>query len=239
VIRSAVIVAFVLALTLMPSLALGEAPGLPLKVPELTSDASPAVERWRPMIAEASRRFGVPEAWIAAVVHAESGGLTVLDGAPIRSRAGAMGLMQLMPNTWDAMRRLHDLGRDPYDPHDNIMAGAAYLRLMHDRFGYPRLFAAYNAGPARYAERLRAGLALPAETQAYMAELTRMPATPSAIISGTRLFFTFAKLQSEHQDDAASTTAAASGVSGVSSVDASPSPLFVSLGASARPEPHP
>jgi len=241
VIRAAVIVAFALTLSLLPSRASGEAPSLPLKVLGLAPDVSPAVQRWRPMIVEASRRFGVPEEWITAVMHAESGGLTALYGAPIRSRAGATGLMQLMPDTWDAMRRLHHLGRDPYDPHDNIMAGAAYLRLMHDRFGYPGLFAAYNAGPTLYAEHLRTGVALPAETQAYIAELARIPATPAmppAIPASTRLFFTLATLRSEQHDDVASTTATVSQVPGLTPADASPSPLFVSLGMATQPKPN-
>ena len=154
--------------------------------------AAPAVERWRPYIAEASRRFGIPQGWIAAVMQAESAGLTHLHGRPITSRAGAMGLMQLMPGTWAAMRRQHGLGPDPYDPRDNILAGTAYLHAMYDRFGYPGLFAAYNAGPARYERHLRAGQALPAETRGYIAQLAKVPATPSmppAVLSGTRLFF--------------------------------------------------
>lgn len=153
---------------------------------------SPAVERWRPHIAEASRRFGVPQTWIAAVMQAESHGQTHLDGRPITSRAGAMGLMQVIPGTWEEMRRQHGLGPDPHDPRDNIMAGTAYLRSMYDRFGYPGLFAAYNAGPARYEEHLRTGKPLPGETRAYIAQLARVPATPSmppAILSGTHLFF--------------------------------------------------
>ncbi len=119
--------------------------------------------------------------------------LTHIDGHPITSRAGAMGLMQVMAATYAAMRALHRLGPDPYDPHDNIMAGAAYLRAMHDQFGYPGLFAAYNAGPGRYAEHLRTGKPLADETRDYIAQLARTPATPSmppAILSGTRLFFT-------------------------------------------------
>src|SRR3546814_8835382 len=90
------------------------------------------------------------------------------------------------------MRRQHGLGGDPYDPRDNILAGAAYLRAMYDRFGYPGLFAAYNAGPARYERHLRTGQALPAETRDYIAQLAKVPATPSmppAVLSGTRLFF--------------------------------------------------
>jgi hypothetical protein len=81
-----------------------------------------------------------------------------------------MGLMQIMPDTWAELRTLHRLGRDPYDPRDNILAGAAYLREMHDRYGSPGFLAAYNAGPRRYDEYL-AGRPLPAETRAYVAAL--------------------------------------------------------------------
>ena len=71
------------------------------------------------------------------------------------------------------MRDLHGLGSDPHDPRDNILAGTAYLRAMYKRFGYPELFAAYNAGPRRYAEHLTTGRHLPAETIAYSAALRR------------------------------------------------------------------
>src|SRR3546814_9386866 len=67
-----------------------------------------------------------------------------------------------------------------------------YLRLMYERFGYPGLFAAYNAGPARYAAHLRTGRTLPGETRSYLATLARTPAAPDmppAIVSGERLFF--------------------------------------------------
>lgn len=127
-----------------------------------------AVDRWRPIIEEASTRFGIPTVWIERVMRAESRGRTMLDGRPIRSRAGAMGLMQLMPATWQAMRARLGLGDDPDAPRDNILAGTLYLRLMYDRFGYPGLFAAYNAGPGRYAAHLATGHALPQETIAYL-----------------------------------------------------------------------
>lgn len=152
-----------------------------------------SVERWRPHIDEASARFGVPAEWIERVMRAESGGRTHLDGRPITSHAGAMGLMQVMPDTYADMRRRYGLGPDPHDPRDNIMAGTAYLRLMHDRFGYPGLFTAYNAGPGRYAEHLATGRPLPPETRDYIAQLARAPAAPAmppAILSGERLFFT-------------------------------------------------
>ena len=143
--------------------------------------AAAPVERWSAHIAEASRLFGIPEAWIRRVIEAESGGRTSLGGRPIVSRAGAMGLMQLMPGTWLEMRAAHGLGRDPHDPRDNIIAGSAYLRAMYDRFGYPAMFAAYNAGPARYARHLATGRRLPAETVAYLAKVAdTAPAAPAA-----------------------------------------------------------
>jgi soluble lytic murein transglycosylase-like protein len=80
-----------------------------------------------------------------------------------------MGLMQLMPGTWAAMRARLGLGADPHAPRDNILAGTLYLRLMYDRFGYPGLFGAYNAGPGRYASYLAGRASLPGETRNYMA----------------------------------------------------------------------
>jgi len=129
------------------------------------------VATWRPYIREASRRFGVPVAWIERVMQAESRGRTAQGGHPIRSSAGAIGLMQLMPGTWSDMRARLGLGIDPDDPRDNILAGTFYLRLMYDRFGYPGLFAAYNAGPARYADYLAGRTKLPRETIGYLASV--------------------------------------------------------------------
>ena len=143
---------------------------LALVLPCAPADADP-VARWRPYVEEASVRFGIPAAWIERVMRAESGGRTRIGGRPIVSRAGAMGLMQLMPGTWADMRAAHGLGQDPYDPRDNILAGAAYLRAMFDRFGYPAMFAAYNAGPARLQRHLATGRALPPETRAYLLKI--------------------------------------------------------------------
>lgn len=165
-------------------------------VPAAKAEASAMIERWRPIVAEASRRFGVPQAWITGVIEVESGGRTRLNDRPIVSRAGAMGLMQLMPGTWAAMRREHGLGSDPHDPRDNIMAGTAYLRAMYDRFGYPGLFAAYNAGPARYEENLRDGRTLPAETRAYVMQLVGTADGPEPALhdrSGSALFFALSR----------------------------------------------
>ncbi len=116
-------------------------------------------------VTEAALRFGIPEAWIRAVMRIESRG----DVRAV-SPKGAMGLMQLMPATWGYLSGRHALGSDPYDPRANILAGAAYLRELHDRYGAPGFLAAYNAGPARY-EASRAGRPLPAETVAYVAAI--------------------------------------------------------------------
>lgn len=129
------------------------------------------VARWVEDIVEASARFGIERRWVEAVMRAESGGRTIWQGRPVTSSAGAMGLMQLMPGTWADMRRQYGLGADPHDPHDNIVAGTAYLAAMYARFGYPGLFGAYHAGPARYAEYVMIGRALPPETRAYMATI--------------------------------------------------------------------
>ena len=126
------------------------------------------LEQWAGAIAEASSRFSIPEPWIRRVIAIESNGRTIVDGRPVVSRAGAMGLMQLMPGTWSDMRALLGLGHDPQDPRDNILAGTFYLRLLYDRFGYPGLFAAYNAGPSRYSAFLAGVRPLPPETLAYL-----------------------------------------------------------------------
>lgn len=157
-------------------------------VPVAMPVAVDPVDRWRGYIGEASLRFGVPSDWIARVMRAESGGRTLRNGRPIRSPKGAIGLMQLMPGTWAEMRGRLGLGADPDDPRDNILAGTAYLRLMYDRFGYPGLFAAYHAGPGRYAAYLRGEARLPRATIAYLVQLTGTatapPPVPQADVQG-------------------------------------------------------
>ncbi|MDT8870768.1 lytic transglycosylase domain-containing protein [Komagataeibacter rhaeticus] len=127
------------------------------------------------MITEAAMRTRIPAAWIAAVLHAESRG-----DAQAVSSAGAMGLMQVMPGTWSSLRTSLGLGDDPFDPHDNILAGATYLRWMRDRYGEAGFLAAYNAGPARYDEHLATGRPLPAETRNYVASVSARLALPLA-----------------------------------------------------------
>jgi soluble lytic murein transglycosylase-like protein len=132
-------------------------------------------------VERAAARFALPSDLVWAVIAAES------DGRPDAvSSAGAMGLMQLMPATWAMLRARLALGEDPFDPADNILAGAAYLRELLDRYGDPGFLAAYNAGPGRYEASL-SGQALPAETRAYVARIAqRLVARPLAARSSGR-----------------------------------------------------
>ena len=135
----------------------------------------PASDPWGPYIHEASGRFGVPELWIRRVMRRKSGGQE-----DVISWAGAMGLMQVMPDTYDGLRGRYNLGNDPFDPHNNILAGTAYLREMYDRYGAPGFLAAYNAGPNRLDSYLYGGRPLPDETVNYVASIAPLlgPGTP-------------------------------------------------------------
>lgn len=190
-------------------------------------------------IAEAAQRFGIPAAWIRAVMGAES----AVDATAV-SPKGAMGLMQIRPETWAELRRRHRLGDDPFDPRDNILAGAAYLRELNDRYGAPGLLAAYHAGPARY-EAYLAGQPLPAETRAYVAmlasafgggELQAPTATPAAVPQSWRGAPLFVSQQeSTPAIDAPATVGPAGGglnvrISGAASaLSPQPEGLFVAL----------
>ncbi|WP_338663564.1 lytic transglycosylase domain-containing protein [Pararoseomonas sp. SCSIO 73927] len=137
---------------------------------------------WGPHIREAANRFGVSEGWIRAIMRQESGGrINGSDGLPITSPVGAMGLMQVMPRTYERLRDEHGLGEDPYDPRDNILAGAAYIRAMSDRFGAPGFVAAYNAGPLRVEGVLSGAMILPDETINYLAKVVPNLGTPVAM----------------------------------------------------------
>jgi soluble lytic murein transglycosylase-like protein len=131
----------------------------------------PPDDPWGPYIQEASARFDVPDQWIRAVMHQESGGKLYHGGELVTSWAGAMGLMQVMPATYDGLHDRYNLGDDPFDPHDNIMAGAAYMREMYDIYGTPGFLAAYNAGPARLDDYLSNNRPLPDETRHYVAAI--------------------------------------------------------------------
>jgi hypothetical protein len=127
------------------------------------------ITRWKPVVTKASRRVGVPVAWINAVMRVESGGRTMLtETQPMVSSKGAIGLMQVLPATYGEMRVQYGLGPDPFNTRDNIHAGAAYLRWLRGKYGYPAMFAAYNAGPGQVDDLLARGKPLPAETRAYV-----------------------------------------------------------------------
>jgi len=133
------------------------------------------MKRWSPFITAASRRFGVPESWIGAVMRMESGGRTMLaQNQPMTSATGAMGIMQVMPGTYEEMRQQYQLGANPYDPHDNVLAGTAYLRWLKMKYGYPAMFAAYNDGPGHLESHLHLGRPLPAETAHYVKGIAKI-----------------------------------------------------------------
>jgi hypothetical protein len=127
------------------------------------------MKRWDPLIAQAAKQYNISPGWIRAVIRMESGGRTVTgENQPITSQAGAMGLMQLMPQTYAEMRAQYGLGADPYNPRDNVFAGTAYLRILYQRYGNPGMFAAYNDGPGKLEDHLYRGRPLPAETRHYV-----------------------------------------------------------------------
>jgi soluble lytic murein transglycosylase-like protein len=162
--KTACFVMIVLALFVSPASA-----GHAKSVLNMKRGNAPAVDPFATIIAEASQRFGISAHWIRAVMRVESAGRphTV-------SPKGAMGLMQIMPKTWTELRTRYGLGNDPYDARNNVLAGAAYLRELHDRYGAPGFLAAYNAGPGRYDRHLATGRPLPAETREYVAKLAPM-----------------------------------------------------------------
>jgi len=160
----------VLAVALLPSLIAGAAYRACAEPFVATpSQREATADPFADFVTEAAQRFSVPIRWINAVMTLESGG----DVRAV-SPAGAMGLMQIMPDTWADLRSRYSFGGDPFDPRDNILAGAAYLREMHDRYGSPGFLAAYNAGPKRYEQYLATGRELPSETQLYVATIAPM-----------------------------------------------------------------
>ncbi|WP_267395725.1 MULTISPECIES: lytic transglycosylase domain-containing protein [unclassified Sphingomonas] len=155
----------------------GGSASAPATAQDTPSARSAAVHPYSSHVAEAARRFGIPEAWLWAVMRVESAG-----NARAVSRAGAMGLMQIMPATWAGLRTRYGLGPDPFDVRDNIMAGAAYLREMHDRYGnVSAMLAAYNAGPGRYDDFVSRGRPLPAETVGYLSQLAPVTGASGAV----------------------------------------------------------
>jgi len=131
------------------------------------------IARWDSIIQQAAKRFDIPDAWIREVMRMESGGRTMLTAASrMISSQGALGLMQVQGKTYRDMRMQYGLGDDPFDPHDNIMAGAAYLKWLQGRYGYPAMFAAYDDGPGNLEQRTANGTMLPDETRNYVTAVT-------------------------------------------------------------------
>lgn len=99
------------------------------------------IEKYGAMIKQASRRFGIETSLIKAVIKAESD----FDHRAV-SHKGAQGLMQLMPNTAEAM----DVD-NPFNPEENIFGGTQYLSVLLKRFNNNKrlALAAYNAGPEK------------------------------------------------------------------------------------------
>jgi len=114
------------------------------------------------LVDNAARKYGLPPAFVRAVVAVESG-----YQANAVSPKGAIGLMQLMPAT------ARELGADPNIPEQNVDAGTRYLRdllLKYDHHAYHAL-AAYNAGPGAV-EKYR-GIPPYRETQNYILNVLR------------------------------------------------------------------
>lgn len=142
------------------------APGLPAmnRSPETRrlSGGRSFSDELNAMIEAESRRQGVNPDLVRAVVRQESGG-----NPRAISRAGAIGLMQLMPDT------ARQLGVDPYDPQENLQGGIRYLRDMAGRFqNVDEALAAYNAGPG--AVQRHGGIPPYQETQNYVRSIRRM-----------------------------------------------------------------
>jgi len=135
----------------------------------LDAHSARSIDGYAAFIEEASAQFNLPSSWIRAVITVESRGNT-LDVSP----KGAMGLMQLMPTTWATLKDRYHLGANPFDPHDNIVAGTAYLRELLDRFGSSGFLAAYNAGPGQYRDYLAGLRPLHDETTHYLALVARL-----------------------------------------------------------------
>jgi hypothetical protein len=142
---------------------------VPFPEPEAASDTRDGGEgggnaagRFAELIRQASDRHGVDVRLLEAVIRVESN-----FQHRARSHKGAMGLMQLMPDT----ARQYAVA-DPYDPAVNIDAGARHLRLLLDRFDLRLALAAYNAGEG--AVRRHGGVPPYPETRAYVARILRL-----------------------------------------------------------------
>jgi len=135
----------------------------------------------KPFIDAAAARFGLSPAILQAYAQAESGGNPTLQGPMTRHGWRAQGAMQMAPDTYAEMAKKHNLGADPMNPADNVMAGAGYLREMTDKFGPdPETVAlAWNAGPG-YAQQYLAGKkGMPEQTKELFSRIRQNLADPA------------------------------------------------------------
>ncbi len=127
------------------------------------ASVGPMAEKFRPMAEKIAQEEGVDPALFDSLVQTES----AYDPSA-RSRAGAMGLTQLMPGTASGLGV-----RNPFDPEQNLRGGAKYLNQMLLKFKDPRLaLAAYNAGPG--AVEQAGGVPNYSETKAYVNKIMAM-----------------------------------------------------------------
>jgi transglycosylase-like protein with SLT domain len=129
---------------------------------EVEATPEPLAPPYSDLVDEVAARHGVNPRLVKAMIRVESG-----YRADARSRKGAMGLMQLMPET----ARQYAV-RDPYEPRTNVEAGIAHLRSLLERFTLPLALAAYNAGEA--AVRRFGGVPPYPETRDYVRRVLRL-----------------------------------------------------------------
>ena len=131
------------------------------------------------IVAAASRKYGVPEATIRAVMQTESS-----NRPDAVSPKGAAGLMQLMAPTYQEIAKREGLGSDRFDPTSNIYAGTAYLRQNFDQFGNWRdALGAYNAGPGRWSDVKAGRASVPAETRNYIPKVQAGAGEQGAVVN--------------------------------------------------------
>jgi soluble lytic murein transglycosylase-like protein len=153
--------------TLIAKITADEVPYTAEATGETTPRVAPIVESgglagktaYDPIIESAATKHDVDARIVKAVIQVESA-----FQPRARSHKGAMGLMQLMPQTARQYR-----ARNPYDPTSNIDAGTKYLKRLLNEFELPLALAAYNAGEG--AVRRFGGIPPYAETQAYVAKI--------------------------------------------------------------------
>ena len=131
--------------------------------PESSAKGAKGTHKYEQDVIKEAKRIGLDPSIAVHALYKETGGLK--DPESARSKAGAIGVMQLMPKT------AKEIGVDPYNPQENISGGVGYLKKMYDKYQDPQLaLMAYNAGPGRVDRALKSSKgieSLPHETLAY------------------------------------------------------------------------